>query len=212
MDLKIKTKLQINALILFTLIALSIIEAIALVVQYIDFQQRLAVSEKEKINLKTELEELRTKLLSQEELYNKEKEASNLELNELKLILSQTEESLNRFRNEKRVLEGETERINGELILLKENARLLEGKINNLGEIKLFLDVKIKALKELRQRIKNFKKQALLNKIRVQRELDRIKLELGNRGFVIKEGESTVDTKRAVELEKIIIKHSSIQK
>lgn len=217
MELKfIKTRIQINRLILTILIFLSIIEAISLVVQYVEFQrirasleQRLVISEKEKLNLRTELGEARTKLLSQEEFYNqvfKEKETLNLELNDLKLTLSQLEELLNQARNEKQVLEGQAKKTNRELVSLKQNARLLEGKINALDEVKLFLDTRLEVLKELQQRIRNFKREALLNKIKAQAELDRVKLELGNRGFVTKSGKSTVNTQRAIELEKIVIK------
>lgn len=217
MELKfIKTRIQINILILTILIFLGIIEAVSLIVQYVEFQrirasleQRLVISEKEKVNLRRELEEARTKLLSQEELYNqvfKEKEALNLDLNELKLTLSEFEELLNQARNEKQLLEGQAKKANRELVSLKENARLLEGKINALDEVKLFLNMRLEVLKELQQRIINFKREALLNKVKAQAELDRVKLELGNRGFVTKDGKSTVNTQRAIELEKIVIK------
>lgn len=222
MDLKIKTKFQINALILFTLIALSITEAIAFVVQYIDFQrirasleQRLAISEKERLNLKKELDEIKTGFLTQEELYSqifKEKEIVDLELKDSKLILKQIKELLDQAKDEKQVLEKEVGSITKRLVSLEKESRILEGKIKNLDEINLFQDKQSKALRELRQRIKNFRRQAFLNKVKAQAELDRIKLQLGNRGFVIKDGKSTVDTQRVIKLEKIIIKGSSVQK
>lgn len=219
MDLKniIKTKIQINQLILITLIVFSIAGTICFLFQFLSFQktrsslqQALSISEKERIKLKAELEQTKAKLLTQQdELYaqtSKEKEALNLELSELKLTLKQTEELLKQAKNEKQVSKDEVKGINRALVALRENMRLLEGKINNPNETKLALETRLQGLRELRTRIKNFKREAFLNKVRAQKEIDRIKLEKGNRGLVTKDGQLTLTAQRAIELEKIIIK------
>lgn len=214
MDLKntVIKKIQINQLILLTLIMISITGTIALVTQYRAFQEErysmrelLNITRNENLKLKQELESTKVKL----ELYNqvlKEKEDLQQELNELKSTLKETQDLLTQAKGDKDILATGAKQFSSELKSLLNQMRLLEGKIGGLDEIKLALQARIQSIKELRGRIRNFKREAFLNKVKVQKEIDRIKLEKGNRGLVIKNGQPTVSTQKTIELEKIIIK------
>ncbi len=205
-------KSRVNLIIIILLILVIATETCFFVLQYNNLQhirRAYAVSEEEKMQLKTELEATRTKLSRQEELYLqilKEKESLNAEMNELRSDLSSSEQLLRKTQLEKQVLSDEARKNREALAEALEKLRLFEGKINNLQESKASLEARLEALRELRGRIREFRRAEYLKKIEEKKEIDRIKLEKGNRGLVIKNGQSTLTGKRAVELDKIIIK------
>ncbi|MFA5362043.1 MAG: hypothetical protein WC335_02180 [Candidatus Omnitrophota bacterium] len=171
-------------------------------------RQAYSVSEKEKTQLKAELEEIKNKFSHQEELFGKilkEKEALNAELNDLRLELNQSEQLLRKSQLEKQVFEDDARKAREALAAARERLRLLEGKIIGLQEVKASLEVRLQSLRELRGRIRDLRRDAYLKKVEAQKEMDRVKLEKGNRGLVIKDGRSTLTGKRAVEIDKIII-------
>jgi chromosome segregation ATPase len=202
---------RFNLAIIIFLILFIITETVFFVMQYNNLQQirqAYSVSEEEKLHLKTELEETRTKLTRQEELFGqilREKEALNAEVNNLRMELSQSEQQLRKSELEKQVLSDEARKSRQALNDVLERLRLLEGKISDLGETKASLEARLEALRELRGRIRDLRRDAYMKKVEAQKEMDRIKLEKGNRGLVIKNGQSTLTGQRAVELEKIII-------
>ena len=204
-------KSRVNFVIVILLILVIITETVFFVMQYNNLQQirqAYSVSEEEKMHLRTELEETKTKLSRQEELFGqilKEKEALNAELNDLRLELSQSEQLLRKSQLEKQVFADDARKSREALAAAREKLRLLEGKISNLQETKASLDARLQSLRELRGRIRELRRDAYLKKAETQKEMDRVKLEKGNRGLVIKGGQSTLTGKRAVELDKIII-------
>lgn len=204
-------KNRLNFIIILLLIVVIATETIFFVMQYHSLQQirqAYSISEKEKIQLSTELEETKTKLSHQEELFGqilKEKEALTVELNNLRSELSQSEQLLRKSQLEKQVFADDARKSREALAVVRERLRLLEGKITNLQEVKASLEVRLQSLRELRGRIKELRRDAYLKKVETQKEIDRVKLERGNRGLVIKSGQSTLTGKRAIELDKIII-------
>jgi chromosome segregation ATPase len=211
-----KNDSQTNRLLVIILVLSILAGTVAFVVQYLSFkkeraslQQAVIASENDKVELKTKLDnEIKAKLLSQERAL-KEEEALNLELNKLKSTLEQAEKLQAKTEKEKESMQAALESIKNEMISLKESKRILEGKINNPKEAKLAREARLQSLKELRTRTKNFKIEALLNKKRAEREIDKIKLEKGNRGFVIQGGKATLNAKTEIKLEKIIVEVGS---
>jgi chromosome segregation ATPase len=205
-------KNRLNLFVILVLVLVIVTETVFFVMQYNSLRQiRQAyfVSEEEKIHLRTELEETKSRLSRQEELFGqilKEKESLNAELNNLRLELSQSEQLLRKAQLEKQVMSDEARKNREVLAVVREKLRLLEGKITSQQEIKASLEVRLQSLRELRSRIRDLRRDAYLKKIEAQKEMDRVKLEKGNRGLVIKAGRSTLTGKRAVELDKIIIK------
>jgi chromosome segregation ATPase len=126
------------------------------------------------------------------------------EMEELKAKLNQTEALLRDANEQKSTLQQENNNMSQQLAALKEELRLWEGQINNLEEKKMVLERRAKSLNELKIRIRNFK-------VKAQKEIDRIKMELGNQGYITKQGKTTFNHKNIVELEKIIITRSSVK-
>lgn len=122
------------------------------------------------------------------------------ELVQIKAKLAQTEDLLKQSQQEKESLREENAALNKTIAGLKEEVRLWEGKINSLDEKKLVLDKRNRSLKELRKRIWDLK-------VKAQREIDKIKMELGNRGFLAKGGKSTFSREKIIQLEKIVVIH-----
>lgn len=219
-------RIPINQIILILLIAASVVGAITLVAQSLSFQKEryslqeiLNLTRAESLKLKQELKSTKQELESTQQelesirqklgLYNqalKEREDLQAELTELRATLSSTQDLLTQAKADKDILAKDAKKFGQELKFLQDQTRLLEGKIEGLDEIKLTLQTRIQSLRELRGRIRNFKREAFLNKVKAQKEIDRIKLEKGNRGFVKKDGQSTLNAQRMIELEKIIIR------
>ena len=188
-----------------------LIAAILGVAGVIVYQTRIIRSLKEVIQASEE-QKLHINLGSLEEKLNnkegtlavvKKSEAEiKFEIEELKAKLNQTVALLEEANKQKDALQQENASMGEQLAALKEELRLWEGQINNLEEKNMVLERRSKGWKELKKRISDFKRKA-------QKEMDRIKMELGNQGYITKEGKTTFSRKNIVELEKIIITHSS---
>jgi chromosome segregation ATPase len=127
-----------------------------------------------------------------------------IEMEELKVKLNQTEAMLRDANEQKGTLQQENDNMVHQLAVLKEEVRLWEGQINSLEEEKMVLERREMGLKELKKRIRDFK-------VKAQKKIDRIKMELGNQGYITKQGKTTFNQKNIVELEKIIITNSSVR-
>ena len=89
-------------------------------------------------------------------------------------------------------------------------------RLNVIGIV--FLDevdvVKIKrrnAKRELLRNIRALQTKLRVEKRRIQKELDRIQLEAGNRGYMVRNGKTTYVADSAVELDKIIIRSPAVR-
>ncbi|MFA5338188.1 MAG: hypothetical protein WC330_07635 [Candidatus Omnitrophota bacterium] len=130
-----------------------------------------------------------------------DKDTLMVELAQIKAKLNETEKLLKQAQEEKESLKEENAVLNKTVADLKEELRLWEGKIRSLDEKKLVTDRRNKGIKELRKRIWDLK-------VKAQREIDKIKMQLGNQGFLTKGGKSTFSREKTVQLEKIVVTHS----
>ena len=132
---------------------------------------------------------------------NYDKDTLMVELVQIKARLNETEKLLRQAQEEKRSFKEENAVLNKTIADLKEELRLWEGKIRSLDEKKLVTDKRSQSIREVRKRIRDLK-------IKAQREIDKIKMQLGNQGFVTKGGKSTFSREKTVQLEKIVVTHS----
>jgi len=122
------------------------------------------------------------------------------ELLQIKAKLAETEGLLRQAQQENESLKEENAALTGAIAGLKEELRLWEGKINSLDEKKLVIKKRNQSLRELSKRIWDLKTRA-------QREIDKIKMELGNQGFLTKGGKTTFSREKIIQLEKIVVTH-----
>jgi chromosome segregation ATPase len=186
---------QVNRILFGLLLILFFVGAIFFYYQWDMVKKAFVAAEKENVLLKEELTKTQVKL------QQKDSELTSItkEKDDLQVKMSQLEGVLAQLKQDKKVLEEEKVRLNNEMASLKESLRLWEGNISDLKEVNLVLEKRTKGAQELRKRILDLK-------AKIQQEIDRFKLELGNRGYITKEGKPTLSQKREIELEKIIIK------
>lgn len=122
------------------------------------------------------------------------------ELVQIKAKLAETQELLNNTTQENEALKEKNTALNKDVERLKEELRLWEGKINSLDEKKLVAEKRKQSIRELGRRIHQLKKKA-------QEEIDKIKMELGNQGFITKGGKTTFSREKIIQLEKIVVTH-----
>jgi len=133
------------------------------------------------------------------------------ELETTKAILAQTENFLNQakadnqqFSAEKEaelmktreglqatiaLLEGENTQINQEMTILKGRMDYYLGDVKNTDDSLQLLTFYEKQIKLVRTKIKRFNRDVRQVRIAAQREYDRLKSELGNNGYFVKEGQ-----------------------
>lgn len=150
---------------------------------------------------------------SQEQLTSVSKE-----LEATKLILAQTEELLAQVRhggsdlkrevaasafNEAAVLKAKeelTEKVamleyerndmNEKIKQLQEQLQYYEGNIKNIEEGKALIQIYRTRLKIVQSKIKGYKQEAQMTRIAAQKERDKLRLQLGNNGYLVRNGEA----------------------
>jgi chromosome segregation ATPase len=186
-----------------------LISATVLAVFLIIYQQKIirslkaALSSSQGEKISVDLGELGNKLKDKKGAFvavNYDKDTLMGELVQIKAKLAETEGMLRQAQEEKSSLEEENAALNKTINGLKDELRLWEGKINSLDEKKLAVGKRKQSLRELNKRIWELKSRA-------QREIDNIKMELGNHGFLTKGGKSTFSREKTIKLETIIVTH-----
>ncbi|MFA5008148.1 MAG: hypothetical protein WC546_02885 [Candidatus Omnitrophota bacterium] len=129
---------------------------------------------------------------------NNDKYALMAELTQIKAKLNEAEDLLKQAQQEKDSLKQENATLSNAVAGLKEELRLWEGKISSLDERKLVTQRRNQSVRELRKRIWDLKAKA-------QREIDIVKMQLGNQGFLSRGGKSTFSREKIVQLEKIVV-------
>lgn len=176
---------------------------------FIVYQQKIITSLKEALTsassetIKVDLGPLEEKLKSGKGtlvVVGKEKDAIMLELAEIKAKLKETQELLNQAQSENKILKEDNSVLKAKIEGLEDEIRLWEGKIKNLDEKKLVLRKRTQSIRELNKRVWDLK-------VKAQKEIDAIKLKLGNLGFLTKDGKTTFSREKTVQLEKIIVTH-----
>lgn len=132
---------------------------------------------------------------------NYDKDTLMGELVQIKAKLAETQDMLNAAKGENESLKEKNITLNQDIDKLKEELRLWEGRIASLDEKKLVAERRTRCLKELSQRIRDLK-------VKAQQEVDKVKMELGNQGFITKGGKTTFSREKIIQLEKIIVTHT----
>ncbi|MCM8823665.1 MAG: hypothetical protein NC822_03210 [Candidatus Omnitrophica bacterium] len=120
------------------------------------------------------------------------------EAENLQSLLAQLKEELDKVKEEKETYRIINDELNKELYNLKEEIRLWSGRINSLGEVKEVLRRKKLGMRELSSRVREFKDNE-------QEEKDRLGLKSGNNGYLIRDGKSTLISKKVIDLEEIVV-------
>ncbi|MEI8175770.1 MAG: hypothetical protein WCG78_02770 [Candidatus Omnitrophota bacterium] len=126
-----------------------------------------------------------------------EKEAMSAELTDATARMGELKELLGRTEGEKKDLQARVEQMTQESNVIKEQLRILEGKITDLTEVDRVNETRSKAVAELHQRVRQLKTKA-------QHELDQYRTKVGNHGFVVKEKQSTLIYDKLMEFERRI--------
>jgi chromosome segregation ATPase len=160
---------------------------------YYQIRQDLVASEKEKELLKVELEQTQQKIEEQKVLLEQvtaEKDKFFAESEDLKGKLALLQENFDKAKID-------NDRLVKEVGDLKEDLRLWNGDIKDLKEIKLVVNRRRRSVSQLRSRVWDIKEK-------IQQEIDRVEMEMGNQGYLVKDGKPT-PVPGSIELEKIIV-------
>ena len=200
-------KIEINFTVLIAVLIVISAAAVGACMQYVSLhkvQQALQAQLEAANSALVKANEDKTKLTTQ-------RDELNAEINELNLKTKQLQELLNTSDSDKKALQTEIDALKSESAKIKEEIRLWEGKIGDLDEVDAIQAKRNKAAIELRQRIRELKRQA-------QDKIDKLKSEFGNKGYAIKQGQPTpswekdlvINAKtRGIELKKIIVRPSN---
>lgn len=195
---------NVNKGILILLISTAVLAVFLIVYQQkIIRSLKAALSSPQSEKISVDLGELGGKLKNKKGAFvavNYDKDTLMGELVQIKAKLAETEGMLRQAQEEKISLKEENAALNKTITGLKEELRLWEGKINSLDEKKLAVGKRKQSIRELNKRIWELKSRA-------QREIDNIKMELGNHGFLTKGGKSTFSREKIIKLETIIVTH-----
>lgn len=133
---------------------------------------------------------------------------NNIELEENRVQLKQEQEARQLLELELRAAKDQLQKVIAELKDI--SSKLSNSEKNNLAllEEKQKLEAKLHSLKELKEAIRQVKAeyrrekaQQYLAKKESQKEIDAQKLAQGNRGFLVRDGQSTHQPKVKIEVE-----------
>ncbi len=195
-----KGKVEINRFILILLCISAMAEICFFFYQWnylneklVSMQTALGQSEGERI----QVTKVKNGLLIEKEKLIAEKNSLNAEMNDLNAKIGQLNDLLGQANVDKKSMQSEIDKLTKESLGLKEQMRLLEGKIGDLSEVDQVVESKHRAIAEMRKRARELKTKA-------QRELDHFRSEAGNHGFVVKENKSTLIYEKLIQFEQRI--------
>ena len=172
-------------------------------------ERRLDYSEGERFRLQTDLDASRSIIDSQKtqlQSAEEEKQALEQELDDLEVQLLQVQELLNNEKQRTQALEIDRQKLQAALTDAQEEIRLWRGEIVSLDEVSTVLAKRKSAKRQFVKNIRTLREKVYQEKIKLQKEVDRMQLEKGNRGYLTRNGKPTSVSKDAVELDKIIIR------
>ncbi len=175
-------------------------------------QQILSNTEQERIRLQTTLDQSHSRIQTQYATsitLVHDKEALQHELDDFKLRLLQLQELLTKEKQVNEALQGDQDQLLQEVRTLRGEIRLWEGNVATLDEADAVIAKRAKSNRELDKNIRALRARLRASKRRIQGELDRLKLGVGNRGYMTEHGVLTFNVGSAVELDRIIIRHSA---
>lgn len=105
-----------------------------------------------------------------------------------------TKESLDSFKNDLTIalaeLEKKNKTLSEELTVLENKIKYYEGDVKNIDESNKLIEFYRSKLKVVKAKIKDFRSEAEKARISAQKERDRIRLLLGNNGYIMRNGET----------------------
>jgi len=191
-----KIWLVVGILVVLGLIAALVYEGYS----YYKVREALDTSEQEKQQLKIDLAETQQKFDEQQALLMQITNEKDQLLSEKSKLLADSEElkgKLAKLQEDFDKAKLENERLAGEIGDLKEDLRLWNGDVKDLKEVKLVVERRRRSVHKLRSRVWDIK-------VQVQAEIDRVETEMGNQGYLVKNGKPT-PVPGAIELEKIVV-------
>jgi len=132
----------------------------------------------------------------------------NADLSSTKSILAETQQLLEQARAENSLTQGEYAKakadleakvaalesqnsdVSREMQDLQTRLSFYDGDISSMGEGKSLLKLYKQRVKEVKTKIKGFKKEAHRARISAMRERDRVRALIGNNGFLVKDGKT----------------------
>ena len=164
-------------------------------------QKKLSQKETQIQKQSERLQSYKEQLLNQKNILNQtseQKEALQTKIDEINSDISGLKQILEQIRQEKEIMKNERAELQTDLLKLREELRLHRGKINNLNEKKLVLKRRHESIKQLTERIRKIHKDN-------QKEIDQLKQEFGNNGYLVKNGTSTLTRQNIVKLKEIVV-------
>lgn len=154
-----------------------------------------------------DLTETRT-VLAQTQTVLDEAQKRNAALQDELAAMGVRQEALN---NQIVSLQGENTKLTQELGVLQEKLKPFEAEAANLSEGKSFNTIVRKRLRDIKINISSLKRKARLAMVAAQKERDRIALEQGNRGYLIKDSQVVKSAATAPAQKKVKIDVSLVE-
>lgn len=128
--------------------------------------------------------ELYAGLLDRYNVQRAELAQATQELDQAKILLAQTQSMLAETNQKFDAMKVEYDALSKQLAVLQEKMRLLDGDLANIGEGKIAIAMHKKGLRAVKVAIHNLK-------VAAQDERDKVALETGNLGYLVKDGKSS---------------------
>ena len=112
---------------------------------------------------------------------------------DVQVRLTQTETDITRLRAEYAKLQNAHTALTGELAMTTQEKDVLEAKLSSVRELKL-------ALRDLKSKIWHQRWQAWLDRLQINRQESATQLAQGNRGYVVRNGVSTLSTSTRLQV------------
>jgi chromosome segregation ATPase len=183
--------------VLKTVIVIVIVVAAAVIfAEYKQISQKYIQLRKEHedvINKKQKLKE-DVKNLSQlkEELEGKVT-ILDTQLQKKEIELKEAKNQISALKEEKQTMHSGYQQ---KLIALKEGISRLEEEILDLRLKKVELDARLHSISELEKALKQAREKQAIAKKRLQQRLDEIMLEIGNNGYLVRDGKPTITAEK----------------
>lgn len=165
---------------------------------------QLVVLKKQLEDKESQIESLVSRNNERDKEIEKFKKLRDKDRNKVGDLLSQIEyleKEISQLKRENAIFRDEKDKISKSLSALKEELRLRSGDIKSLNEAQISRQFNINALRKIRQKVVKLR-------IEAQEKIDEMKRRVGNGGYLIKDGKSTLNRQSIIELEKIIIEYN----
>ncbi len=149
-------------------------------------------SESMLVSLNEELESTKSILAETEQMLAQAKSGNTSLVNDLETVKNLNEHQISETRMELEqtisLLQQKNKELNLEISVLQDQMRFYAGDVKNTEEAKVLMNLYEGRMRTVKTKIKHFKKEAQQARKSALKELDRIRLVLGNNGYLVKNG------------------------